>query len=84
MIRGIYTSASGMNVFEIKQQILTNNLANLDTAGFKSDLMRSEISLKQEISRFTASPSTIPIVETLQPPRSLLPNTRQISARERL
>ncbi|NLM16648.1 MAG: flagellar hook-basal body protein [Candidatus Riflebacteria bacterium] len=37
MIRGLYTSASGMLVETIRQDMLANNLANVDTTGFKAD-----------------------------------------------
>lgn len=37
MLRGIYTSASGMIVQMDKEDVLANNLANADTAGFKKD-----------------------------------------------
>ncbi|PUU89121.1 MULTISPECIES: flagellar basal-body rod protein FlgF [Halanaerobium] len=35
MIRGLYTAASSMNVLEKKTNIRSNNLANVNTAGFK-------------------------------------------------
>lgn len=38
MIRGIYTSSSGMQAEALRQETIANNLANLDTAGFKRDL----------------------------------------------
>ena len=38
MLRGIYTSASGMLVEQARQDVITNNLANVDTTGFKKDL----------------------------------------------
>ncbi|MFA5479218.1 MAG: flagellar basal-body rod protein FlgF [Candidatus Muiribacteriota bacterium] len=38
MIRGIYTSASGMLVEQARQDVVTNNLANADTTGFKKDI----------------------------------------------
>lgn len=38
MIRGLYTSSSGMQVEALRQETIANNLANLDTAGFKRDL----------------------------------------------
>ena len=38
MIRGIYTGTSALNVYELKQSVLANNLANLDTPGFKKDV----------------------------------------------
>ena len=38
MIRGIYTSARGMLVQQKKQEVITANLANVNTAGFKKDI----------------------------------------------
>ncbi len=37
MLRGLYTSASGMSVHLKNQDIISNNLANADTPGFKRD-----------------------------------------------
>lgn len=37
MIRGLYTAVSGMITQEAKQDIITNNLANANTVGFKAD-----------------------------------------------
>ncbi len=39
MIRGIYTSAAGMLVETMRQDQVANNLANVDTTGFKQDGM---------------------------------------------
>jgi flagellar basal-body rod protein FlgG len=38
MIYGIYQSAAGMQANQYRQDVLANNLANVDTAGFKRDL----------------------------------------------
>src|ERR1035437_8784470 len=38
MLYGIYLSASGMQAQEKRQDIITNNLANANTNGFKRDL----------------------------------------------
>lgn len=38
MVYGIYQSAGGMIVNQYRHSVLANNLANLDTAGFKHDL----------------------------------------------
>ena len=38
MIRGLYTSSAGMQVEELRQEAIANNLANLNTAGFKRDM----------------------------------------------
>lgn len=37
MIRGIYTAATGMLVQELKADTITNNLANINTPGYKKD-----------------------------------------------
>lgn len=37
MIRGLYTAVSGMITQEAKQDVITNNLANSNTVGYKSD-----------------------------------------------
>lgn len=39
MIQGLYTSASGMVAHQARIDILANNLANVDTPGFKADLI---------------------------------------------
>lgn len=35
MLRGLYTAASGMLVQTARMDMLSNNLANVDTAGFQ-------------------------------------------------
>lgn len=37
MIRGLYTAVSGLVTQEAKQQVITNNLANANTTGYKTD-----------------------------------------------
>lgn len=37
MIRGLYTAVSGLVSLEAKQDVITNNIANANTTGFKSD-----------------------------------------------
>lgn len=37
MFRGIYTAASGMLAQQRKTEILTNNMANANTPGFKAE-----------------------------------------------
>lgn len=39
MIRGLYTSISAMMTLEAKQSIVTNNLANVNTVGYKEDTL---------------------------------------------
>lgn len=42
MIRGWYTGASGMNAQQNRLDAISNNLANVDTAGFKRDVAVSK------------------------------------------
>ncbi|SFQ97136.1 flagellar basal-body rod protein FlgF [Desulfoscipio geothermicus] len=42
MIRGIYTTVSGMNVQIARMDTLSNNLANINTPGFKKDRTLAE------------------------------------------
>ncbi|MEA1884829.1 MAG: flagellar hook-basal body protein [Thermotogota bacterium] len=51
MLRGIYTAAMGMLVEEAKVNTTANNLANVDTAGYKKDSLVFSTYLKQEIYR---------------------------------
>src|SRR6056297_1204077 len=51
MIRGIYTAAMGMLVEEAKVNTTANNLANVDTAGYKKDSLAFSTYLKREIFR---------------------------------
>ena len=37
MIRGWYTGASGMTAQQNRLNVISNNLANVDTTGFKKD-----------------------------------------------
>ena len=38
MIRGLYTASAGMQVEQLRQETIANNLANLNTSGFRRDL----------------------------------------------
>jgi flagellar basal-body rod protein FlgG len=51
MIRGIYTGAMGMLAEEARVNNISNNLANVDTAGFKKDSLTFSTYLKKEIFR---------------------------------
>jgi len=39
MLRGLYTAVSGMITQEKKQEVITNNMANVSTNGFKEDTL---------------------------------------------
>ena len=46
MIKGIYTAGSGMMLNMAKQDAIANNLANVNSAGFKKMLLFSKHSPK--------------------------------------
>jgi flagellar basal-body rod protein FlgF len=62
MIRGLYTSASGMLAQTMLTDVVTNNLANVNTAGFKKDLAVSKEFREMLIYRINDSsgPKTLP------------------------
>ncbi|MCO7175846.1 flagellar hook-basal body protein [Sporolactobacillus kofuensis] len=51
MIRGLYTSASGMIAEQRRQETLSNNLNNVDTPGYKSDQSKLRTFPEQLIER---------------------------------
>lgn len=69
MFRGLYTATSGMMAHNRKQQILTNNLANANTPGFKQDqtMIRSfpdQLIKAMDSSKIPASGSNLGIMAT--------------------
>lgn len=56
MIRGLYTAASGMMVEAARQETITNNLANSETAGFKKDLALQRAQAEMPVARTGAAP----------------------------
>ena len=39
MLRGMYSSISAMISLEANQKVITNNIANINTTGYKSETM---------------------------------------------
>lgn len=56
MIRGIYTSSAGMLCETIRQEIIANNLANVDTVGFKTDVAIFKELPTMELRRMNDTP----------------------------
>lgn len=57
MIRGLYTAASGMNAQQTNIDVISNNIANVNTTGFKQD--RAEFQdLMYESLNYTAGATT--------------------------
>ncbi len=58
MIRGLYSAASGMIAQEIFHAARTNNLANIDTVGFKGDTPTFKSFIPYEIVRYSKNEYT--------------------------
>lgn len=55
MIRGLYTSAAGMTAEMARQEVLANNLANVNTSGFKQDMAVFRTRLDKTVYRVEAA-----------------------------
>jgi flagellar basal-body rod protein FlgF len=62
MIQGLYTAASGMVAHQVRLDMLANNLANVDTTGFKADLLALDVSVTPQDSM---SDSSLPMSSVL-------------------
>lgn len=57
MIRGLYTSSAGMQVEALRQEGIANNLANLNTVGFKREIALVE-ARENKVIRRTNNPTS--------------------------
>jgi len=58
MMRSLWTAASGMTAQQTNVDLIANNLANVNTAGFKKERMEFKSLLYQTMSRATVDPGT--------------------------
>ena len=56
MVRGMYTAASGALVAQSAVDTIANNLANVNTAGFKRTLLQVQSQPERDIYRFQTDP----------------------------
>ncbi len=68
MIRGLYTASAGMQVEQIRQDVIANNLANLNTSGFRRDLAVLEARGDMAIRRTNDPLSADPLAATRRRP----------------
>ncbi len=63
MMRALYTAASGMIAQQYNMDTISNNLANVDTAGFKNNLARFQDLIYQQLQAPGApiGPSIVPV-----------------------
>jgi len=60
LVRGLYTSAGGAIVAQSNVDLIANNLANVNTSGFKKMLMQVGASEKMELYRIQTDPGQVP------------------------
>lgn len=60
MVRGLYTAASGSLVAQSAIDSIANNLANVNTAGFKRTLLQVQAQPQREIYRIQTDPAGSP------------------------
>lgn len=60
MVRGLYTAASGALVAEAAVDAIANNLANVNTAGFKKTLLQVQSQPLRDVYRIQTDPSQTP------------------------
>lgn len=63
MVRGLYTAASGALVAQAAVDTIANNLANVDTAGFKRALLQVQAQPQRELFRFQTDPAGNPAAQ---------------------
>lgn len=68
MIRGLYTTSAGMQAEQIRHDVIANNLANMNTSGFKRDLTILEAREKMPIRRTNDPVSGDPLAPTRRVP----------------
>jgi len=82
MLYGLYLSAAGVLTNSIRQDVIANNLANAQTAGFKRDLSMFQQRRTEAAVRGLGSPWTDPKLEVLGGGMSMAPSRIDLSQGE--
>src|SRR5207237_9953379 len=61
MIRGIYTAAAGLATAQLRLGVVSNNVANASTPGYKQDQLPDQIGKAIDLQRFATDPNGNPI-----------------------
>jgi flagellar basal-body rod protein FlgG len=61
MIRGIYTAAAGLATAQLRLGVVSNNVANAATPGYKQDRLPDEIGKAIDLRKFATDPQGRPI-----------------------
>jgi flagellar basal-body rod protein FlgF len=61
MIRGIYTAAAGLATAQLRLGVVSNNIANAQTPGYKQDQLPEDLGKAIDLQRFATDPNGNPI-----------------------
>lgn len=61
MIRGIYTAAAGLATAQLRLGVVSNNIANASTPGYKQDQLPDEVGKAIDLQRFAVNPQGQPV-----------------------
>jgi flagellar basal-body rod protein FlgF len=61
MIRGIYTTAAGLATAQLRLGIVSNNVANAATPGYKQDQLPDEVGKAIDLRRYAVDPQGQPV-----------------------
>ena len=78
MMRALYTSATGMMAQQLNMDVIANNLANVNTVGFKRSRADFQDLLYQEMR-----PAGAPVAQGAQSPTGLEVGPRRQTRRDR-
>ncbi len=70
MIRGIYTAAAGLATAHLRLGVVSNNVANASTPGYKQDRLPEEVGKALDLMKFATDSQGNPIGQITLGPRS--------------
>src|ERR1051325_11125470 len=60
-IRGIYTTAAGLATAQLRLGVVSNNIANAQTPGYKQDQLPEDLGKAIDLQRFATDPNGNPV-----------------------
>src|SRR5918911_1408159 len=70
MIRGLYTAASGLATATLRLGVVSNNIANANTAGYKADRLPDEVGKSLDLLRWAVDENGDPVGTITLGPKS--------------
>jgi flagellar basal-body rod protein FlgG len=61
MIRGLYTTAAGLATAQLRLGVVSNNIANAQTPGYKQDQLPEDLGKAIDLQRFATDPNGNPV-----------------------